>query len=70
MLSSLSYFYMANFALQYNQNTIMLPFWVMSAFYFWLAIKESNLKNWVLLAIVSVLSILAKYESIILFFYI
>ena len=47
MLSSLSYFYMANFALQYNQNTIMLPFWVMSAFYFWLAIKEPNLKNWV-----------------------
>lgn len=68
MISSLSYFYFANFALQYNQNSIMLPFWVMSAFYFWLAIDNPKLSNWIFLAVVAALAVLAKYQSFLILF--
>ena len=66
LLASLSYFFMVNFALQYNQNTIMLPFWVMSAYYFWRSIDQNKLIDWLVLGLVGALAMLAKYQSAIL----
>jgi 4-amino-4-deoxy-L-arabinose transferase-like glycosyltransferase len=66
LLSSLSYYFVLNFALQYNQNTIMLPFWVASVYYFLLAARQNKAWQWVLLGISCALAILAKYQRVLI----
>ncbi|WP_330924960.1 glycosyltransferase family 39 protein [Candidatus Sororendozoicomonas aggregata] len=66
VLSALCAYYFVNVLLQYNQNTIMLPFWVMTAFYCWQAMSHPGWYNWLLLGAVAALSMLAKYESAII----
>ena len=65
-LSSLCYFSIASYALQYNQNIIMLPCWTALAYYFQQAITTNKIYHWLLLALVATLAILAKYQSAIL----
>ena len=66
VISALCAYYFINVLLQYNQNIIMLPFWVMSTFYCWQAMRHPNWYHWIVLAIVAALSMLAKYESAII----
>lgn len=68
LISSLSYYYLCNFVLQYNQNSIMLPFWLASILFFIRAQESNKLYDWIILSIVSALSMLAKYESAIILF--
>jgi len=67
ILSALSFFYMGEFFLQYNQNTILLPFWCASAYYFAKALETNSKKNWILLAIASAFGIYAKFQIGLLF---
>lgn len=73
VISSLSYYFLANFVLQYNQNTIMLPFWTAVIFYSLKVNTSNNIKDWLILSIISALAVLAKYESLLIlaiaFFY-
>jgi 4-amino-4-deoxy-L-arabinose transferase-like glycosyltransferase len=68
MLSSLSYFYMVYFSIEYNQNSIMLLLWTMSAYYFWQAFQRQKLCDWLIFAVVAALAMLAKYESALILF--
>lgn len=64
ILSSLSYYFMLDFTLQYNQNTIMLPFWVASIYFFIKSTNENKMTQWLLLGCMCALGVLAKYESL------
>ena len=68
LLSSLSYYYLVNFVMQYNQNTIMQPFWLATIYFFIKALKQNKTIDWILLSIVAALSMMAKYESAIILF--
>ena len=67
IIISLSSIYTDYSFVQYNQNVILLPFWVMSCYYFSLVLKNNALKYWVLLAAVCSLSVYAKFEVGLLF---
>ncbi|APD50338.1 glycosyltransferase family 39 protein [Francisella hispaniensis] len=47
---------------QFNQNVILLPFWIMTCYYFILVSKYNLLKDWSLLAIVAALGMYSKFE--------
>lgn len=47
---------------QFNQNVILLPFWIMTCYYFVLVTKHNLLKDWILLAIVAALGMYSKFE--------
>lgn len=64
LLSSLSLYFMINFAIQYNQNTIMLPFWVGIILFTIRALDFNKPLDWLLLSITAALGILAKYETL------
>lgn len=64
LLSSLSYYFLVNFVMQYNQNTIMLPFWLGSIYYFLRVLSENKMRDWLILAGIGFLSVMAKYESL------
>ncbi len=66
VLTSCSMFYLTNFALQFNQNTIMLPFWVMVCYFFDSCLRDNRIKDWLFLAVVTAASLLAKYESLLI----
>lgn len=63
ILSSLSYFYICNFVMQYNQNTVMLPLWMASILSFLYCLESNKRAYWILLAFIAACSMLAKYES-------
>ncbi len=64
MLSSLSLFFLVNFAVQYNQNTIMLPFWVAIIAFTIRATHHNRCRDWLFLAVSIAGGMLAKYENI------
>lgn len=66
IFTSCSMFYLTNYALQYNQNTIMLPFWVMTCYFFDSCLRDNRIKDWLFLAVLTVASLLAKYESLLI----
>ena len=66
ILTSCSMYYLTNYALQFNQNTIMLPFWVMTCYFFDSCLRDNRVKDWLFLAIVTAGSLLAKYESLLI----
>lgn len=68
VLSSCSLYYLTNFVLQFNQNTIMLPFWIMICYFFDRCLQNNGIKDWILLGVVSAGAILAKYESLLIIF--
>ncbi len=68
LLSSLSIYYFANFVLQFNQNSIMLPFWVMIGYYSDRCLQSNKMSDWILLGIAAAGAILAKYESLVIIF--
>ena len=68
VLSSFSLYYLINFVLQFNQNTIMLPFWVMICYFFDTCLRTNQLRHWLILSIVTAGAVLAKYESLIIIF--
>ncbi|MBA2655817.1 MAG: glycosyltransferase family 39 protein [Tatlockia sp.] len=68
ILSSFSVFYLMYYALEFNQNTIMLPFWVMCCYFFDKCLKVNRTLDWLLLGALTAAAILAKYESIIMLF--
>lgn len=47
---------------QYNQNVILLPFWVMTCYYFALVCQNNILKNWILLTLSAALGVYSKFE--------
>lgn len=68
MMSSFCLYYQANFVLQFNQNTIMLPFWIMICYFFDCCIHTNRIQDWIFLALATVGAILAKYESLLIIF--
>lgn len=66
IFTSFSLFYLTNYALQFNQNTIMLPFWVLTCYFFDNCLRDNRFQDWILLAIVAAASLLAKYESLLI----
>ncbi|TAL59664.1 MAG: glycosyltransferase family 39 protein, partial [Legionella sp.] len=68
ILSSFSVFYLIYYVFQYNQNTIMLPFWVMLCYFFDLCLRKNKLQDWLIVGALSAAALLAKYESAIILF--
>jgi hypothetical protein len=66
IFTSFSLFYLINYALQFNQNTIMLPFWVMVCYFFDSCLRDNRFQDWMFLAVAAAASILAKYESVLI----
>ena len=66
ILSSLSYYFVLNFALQYNQNVIMLPFWVATVYFFIKALDHNSLLYWCILSVVCALGVLASTKYLLL----
>lgn len=66
IISSMSYYFLANYVMQYNQNTILLPFWLAGIYYFLKVMQQNQLIDWLLLAVMASLSVLAKYESLLI----
>ncbi|MEY8717373.1 glycosyltransferase family 39 protein [Francisella philomiragia] len=62
LLSLLSFFYMGEFFLQYNQNIILLPFWTASAYFFIKAIDSNRTIYWLLTALIVALAVYAKFQ--------
>ena len=54
VLSSFSLYYLINFVLQFNQNTIMLPFWVMICYFFDTCLRTNQLRHWLILSLLLV----------------
>ncbi len=46
---------------EFNVNIIQLPFWSITAFYFWKSIETNSKMNWILLGVFSALGFLSKY---------
>jgi 4-amino-4-deoxy-L-arabinose transferase-like glycosyltransferase len=68
VLSSFSLYYLTNFVLQFNQNTIMLPFWIMIGYFTDRCLQANKTKDWIFLGIVTAGALLAKYESSLIVF--
>lgn len=66
VFSSLTLYFLTNFVLQFNQNSIMLPFWVMVAYFSDKCMAENRWSDWLLLGMVAALGMLAKYETLLL----
>ena len=62
ILSALSFFYMWEFAIQYNQNIILMPFWCASSYFFVKSMIDNNTRDWVLLSLALVLGSYAKFQ--------
>ena len=66
MATTFSGFYLFRYFLSYDQNIILLPFWVIATYYF-LLVKKSNMsKDWILLTIFTALGVYAKFEMLLL----
>lgn len=63
ILSTFTYFFLNNFVLEYNQNTIMLPFWILIAYFFDRCFKDNRIQDWIFLSLSTTAALLAKYES-------
>lgn len=68
ILSSFSLYYLTNFVLQFNQNSIMLPFWIMTGYFTDRCLQSNKTKDWIFLGIVTAGALLAKYESALIVF--
>ena len=68
ILSISSFFYMGEYFIQYNQNIILLPFWLSSAYFFIKAIKTNHNLYWILTTISVALGVYAKFQIAILAF--
>lgn len=68
VLSSFSLYYLNNFVLQFNQNSIMLPFWIMIGYFTDRCLQANKTKDWIFLGIVTAGALLAKYESSLIVF--
>ena len=68
VISSFCLYYQTNFVLQFNQNSIMLPFWIMICYFFDRCIHTNRLQDWIYLAIATAGAVLAKYESLLIIF--
>ena len=66
VLTTMCLSYAFNFAIIFNQNTAMLTFWAISAYYFYLAMRDNKWRDWIILGVVAALAMLAKYESAII----
>lgn len=64
LLSTLTIFYLNNFVLEFNQNTIMLPFWAMVCYFTDQSLRDNRWRDWFLLGVVTAFAILSKYESL------
>ena len=54
------YFY--NFTTpEFNVNVCQIPFWVLTVYYCWKGIEESNIKYWLLFGVFASLGVLSKY---------
>ncbi|MGQ4003102.1 glycosyltransferase family 39 protein [Francisellaceae bacterium CB299] len=47
---------------QYNQNVILLPFWIMTCYYFIIATQKNLLRYWIMLAVSCALGMYSKFE--------
>ncbi|CAM2843036.1 glycosyltransferase family 39 protein [Legionella worsleiensis] len=68
VISSFSLYYQTNFVLQFNQNSIMLPFWVLLCYFFDRCIHSNSMRDWFCLAMATAAAVLAKYESLLIIF--
>ena len=66
VFTSLSLYFMTNFVLQYNQNSILLPFWAMICYFFDACLRTNRIQDWLLLSITTAAAILAKYEALLI----
>ena len=66
ILTTLIYYYTFP-SMQFNQDIILLPLWSMLIFYTYHAINKHCLIDWCKVGILAGLSMLAKYESIVIF---
>lgn len=65
ILTTLIYYYTFP-SMQFNQDIIMLPLWAMLCFYTYHALSGKQWTNWYKVGILAGLSLLAKYESIVI----
>lgn len=64
--TTFSAFYILQYFLMYNQNIILLPFWVMASYYFLQIQNDNSYKNWILLSIATALGFYSKFEILLL----
>lgn len=62
ILTTFGIFYIVRFFIMYNQNIVLLPFWIATAYYFIMILKNNSYRNWFCLTLVSSLAIYAKFE--------
>ncbi len=65
LLEGLGYYSME--AANFNPNILMLPLWACASLVFYNALKDNQIKWWVLLGIFTGLAMVAKYESAVLY---
>jgi hypothetical protein len=66
VLSTLSIYFMLNFSMEYNQNTIMLPFWAASIYYTLKVQANNRWCDWLCLSVICFLGVMAKYETLLI----
>ncbi|QIW10629.1 glycosyltransferase family 39 protein [Francisella sp. LA112445] len=66
VISTFSAYYILQYFIMYNQNVILLPFWVIASYYFILVLDKNLYKNWIMLAIFTALGVYAKFEILLL----
>ena len=66
VISTFSAYYILQYFIMYNQNVILLPFWVIVSYYFILVLEKNLYKNWIMLVIFTSLGVYAKFEILLL----
>ncbi|ASG68919.1 hypothetical protein CDV26_11510 [Francisella halioticida] len=66
IISTFGAYYILQYFLMYNQNLILLPFWVITSYYFILIFDDNSYKNWLMLAVFTALGVYAKFEILLL----
>lgn len=68
LLFGVLYYSSPSIIIKFNPTTLMSPIWALSILAFYNAITSKTIKNWLLLGFLAALSILTKYESLVLIF--
>lgn len=66
ILTTASAFYLFRYFLSFDQNIVLLPFWVIASYYFALMQKTPSYKNIILLSIAVAVGVYAKFEIFLL----
>lgn len=65
LLEGIQYFNLH--AIDFNDNTLELGFWSLTTLFFYRALREHHLKNWLLTGVFAAFSMMTKYYAVMLF---